>query len=259
MKTDTYNVNNNPPGSPHEGRRAPHAQPTSALRAHTPCWLAMAWSFLNCSSTFSTIFIRAASRRYSSAVCLLELMSLRCSSVRASGRLPHLRPRSGRKKSKDGQEAHSKLKKEVKKGSGSVRMARSIIPAMPRATGLSCGNARNGHGTRRVAAVSQQLACCGRIPAHGCSCRLRAGRCCCHRRCGHQGREREPIRGYQISPGFGLAGLALQAELRGSPNRAFPKCTIHGTCINPIGAAPECILSKLGGCTPREVWFLNGW
>ena len=46
MKTDTYNVNNNPPGSPHEGRRAPHAQPTSALRAHTPCWLAMAWSFL---------------------------------------------------------------------------------------------------------------------------------------------------------------------------------------------------------------------
>ena len=64
---------------------------------------------------------------------------------------------------------------------------------------------------------------------------------------------------YQISPGFGLAGLALQAELRGSPNRAFPKCTIHGTCINPIGAAPECILSKLGGCTPREVWFLNGW
>lgn len=132
MKTDTYNVNNNPPGSPHEGRRAPHAQPTSALRAHTPCWLAMAWSFLNCSSTFSTIFIRAASRRYSSAVCLLELMSLRCSSVRASGRLPHLRPRSGRKKSEDGQEAHSKLKKEVKKGSGSVRMARSIIPAMPR-------------------------------------------------------------------------------------------------------------------------------
>ena len=132
MKTDTYNVNNNPPGSPHEVRRAPRAQPTSALRAHTPCWLAMAWSFLNCSSTFSTIFIRAASRRYSSAVCLLELMSLRCSSVRASGRLPHLRPRSGRKKSKDGQEAHSKLKKEVKKGSGSVRMARSIIPAMPR-------------------------------------------------------------------------------------------------------------------------------
>jgi len=46
VKTDTYNVNNNPPGSPHEGRRAPHAQPTSALRAHTPCWLAMAWSFL---------------------------------------------------------------------------------------------------------------------------------------------------------------------------------------------------------------------
>ena len=30
------------------------------------------------------------------------------------------------------------------------------------------------------------------------SCRLRAGRCCCHRRCGHQGREREPIRGYSI-------------------------------------------------------------
>ena len=118
MKTDTYNVNNNPPGSPHEVRRAPRAQPTSALRAHTPCWLAMAWSFLNCSSTFSTIFIRAASRRYSSAVCLLELMSLRCSSVRASGRLPHLRPRSGRNFSTDGQEAHSKLKKEVKKGSG---------------------------------------------------------------------------------------------------------------------------------------------
>ena len=39
-------MNTNPPGSPHEGRRAPHAQPTSALRAHTPCWLAMAWSFL---------------------------------------------------------------------------------------------------------------------------------------------------------------------------------------------------------------------
>ena len=170
------------------------------------------------------------------------------------------RPRSGRKFSTDGQKVRSKLKEEAEKGSGKcAQMARPIIPAMPRATGLSCGNARNGHGTRRVAAVSQQLACCGRIPAHGCSCRLRAGRCCCHRRCGHQGREREPIRGYQISPGFGLAGLALQAELRGSPNRAFPKCTIHGTCINPIGAAPECILSKFGGCTPREVWFLDGW
>ena len=29
-------------------------------------------------------------------------------------------------------------------------MARSIIPAMHRATGLACGNARIGHGTRRV-------------------------------------------------------------------------------------------------------------
>ena len=57
---------------------------------------------------------------------------------------------AGEKISTDGQEAHSKLKKEVKKGSGSVRMARSIIPAMPRATGLACGNARIGHGTRRV-------------------------------------------------------------------------------------------------------------
>ena len=89
---------------------------------------------------------------------------------------------------------------EAEKGSGKcAQMARPIIPAMPRATGLSCGNARIGHGTRRVAAVLQQLACCGRIPAHGCSCRLRAGRCCCHRRCGHQGREREPIRGDYMS------------------------------------------------------------
>ena len=86
-----------------------------------------------------------------------------------------------------------------------------IIPAMPRATGLSCGNARIGHGTRRVTAVSQQLACCGRIPAHGCSCRLRAGRCCCHRRCGHQGREREPIRGDYMS--LGSDSLGLQAWL----------------------------------------------
>ena len=105
------------------------------------------------------------------------------------------RPRSGRKFSTDGQKVRSKLKEEAEKGSGKcAQMARPIIPAMPRATGLSCGNARIGHGTRRVAAVSQQLACCGRIPAHGCSCHLRAGRCCCHRRCGHQGREREPIR-----------------------------------------------------------------
>ena len=167
------------------------------------------------------------------------------------------RPRSGRKFSTDGQKIHSKLKKDAVKGSG--KRAKWPIPAMPRATGLACGNARIGHGTRRVAAVSQQLALCGRIPAHGWICRLRAGRCCCHRRCGHQRREREPIRGYQIRPAFGLAGLALQAELRGSPNRAFPKCTIHGTCINPIGAAPECILSKFGACTPREVWFLNRW
>jgi len=34
VKTDTYNVNTNPPGSPHEVRRAPRAQLTSALRAH---------------------------------------------------------------------------------------------------------------------------------------------------------------------------------------------------------------------------------
>ena len=50
----------------------------------------------------------------------------------AERRFHTCRPRSGRKFSTDGQEAHSKLKKEVKKGSGSVRMARSIIPAMPR-------------------------------------------------------------------------------------------------------------------------------
>ena len=101
---------------------------------------------------------------------------------------------------------------EAEKGSGKcAQMARPIIPAMPRATGLSCGNARIGHGTRRVAAVLQQLACCGRIPAHGCSCRLRAGRCCCHRRCGHQGREREPIRGDYMS--LGSDSLGLQAWL----------------------------------------------
>ena len=122
------------------------------------------------------------------------------------------RPRSGRKFSTDGQKVHSKLKEEAEKGSGKcAQMARPIIPAMPRATGLSCGNARIGHGTRRVAAVSQQLACCGRIPAHGCSCRLRAGRCCCHRRCGHQGREREPIRGDYMS--LGSDSLGLQAWL----------------------------------------------
>ena len=40
--------------------------------------------------------------------------------------------------------------------------------------------------------MSQQLACCGRLPAHGCSCRLHA-RCCCHRGCGRQERGREPI------------------------------------------------------------------
>ena len=50
----------------------------------------------------------------------------------AERRFHTCRPRSGRKFSTDGQEAHSKLKKEVKKGSGSVRMTRSIIPAMPR-------------------------------------------------------------------------------------------------------------------------------
>ena len=122
------------------------------------------------------------------------------------------RPRSGRKFSTDGQKVRSKLKEEAEKGSGKcAQMARPIIPAMPRATGLSCGNARIGHGTRRVAAVSQQLACCGRIPAHGCSCCLRAGRCCCHRRCGHQGREREPIRGDYMS--LGSDSLGLQAWL----------------------------------------------
>ena len=119
------------------------------------------------------------------------------------------RPRSGRKFSTDGQKVHSKLKKDAEKGSG--KRAKWPIPAMPRATGLACGNARIGHGTRRVAAVSQQLACCGRIPAHGCSCRLRAGRCCCHRRCGHQGREREPIRGDYMS--LGSDSLGLQAWL----------------------------------------------
>ena len=122
------------------------------------------------------------------------------------------RPRSGRKKFNGWSEGPF----QVEGGDGErvwevCKMARSIIPAMPRATGLSCGNARIGHGTRRVAAVSQQLACCGRIPAHGCSCRLRAGRCCCHRRCGHQGREREPIRGDYMS--LGSDSLGLQAWL----------------------------------------------
>ena len=41
--------------------------------------------------------------------------------------------------------------------------------------------------------------------------RLRAGRCCCHRRCGHQGREREPIRGDYMS--LGSDSLGLQAWL----------------------------------------------
>ena len=74
-------------------------------------------------------------------------------------------------------------------------------------------------------------------------------------------RARAYPRGDYMSLGsdFGLAGLPLQAEFRGPPNRAFPKCTIHRTCINPIGAAPEYIRSKFVGCTPREVWVLNGW
>ena len=58
------------------------------------------------------------------------------------------RPRSGRKFSTDGQKIHSKLKKDAVKGSG--KRAKWPIPAMPRATGLACGNARIGHGTRRV-------------------------------------------------------------------------------------------------------------
>ena len=171
------------------------------------------------------------------------------------------RPRSGRKFSTDGQKVRSKLKEEAEKGSGKcAQMARPIIPAMPRATGLSCGNARIGHGTRRVAAVSQQLACCGRIPAHGCSCRLRAGRCCCHRRCGHQGREREPIRGDYMSLGsdFGLAGLALQAELQGPPNRAFRDGRPRKVVFVCSGRRPDYIGTKPGWSTIREDWFLNG-
>ena len=173
------------------------------------------------------------------------------------------RPRSGRKFSTDGQKVRSKLKEEAEKGSGKcAQMARPIIPAMPRATGLSCGNARNGHGTRRVAAVSQQLACCGRIPAHGCSCRLRAGRCCCHRRCGHQGREREPIRGDYMS--LGSDSLGLQAWLCRLSCKA--RRIGHSEMVDHeyvvfvcAGRRPDYIGTKPGWSTIREDWFLNGW
>ena len=139
-----------------------------------------------------------------------------------------------------------------------------IIPAMPRATGLSCGNARIGHGTRRVAAVSQQLACCGRIPAHGCSCRLRAGRCCCHRRCGcgHQGREREPIRGDYMS--LGSDSLGLQAWLCRLSCKArrigHSEMVDHEYVVFVCsGRRPDYIGTKPGWSTIREDWFLNGW
>ena len=173
------------------------------------------------------------------------------------------RPRSGRKFSTDGQKVHSKLKEEAEKGSGKcAQMARPIIPAMPRATGLSCGNARIGHGTRRVAAVLQQLACCGRIPAHGCSCRLRAGRCCCHRRCGHQGREREPIRGDYMS--LGSDSLGLQAWLCRLSCKArrigHSEMVDHEYVVFVCsGRRPDYIGTKPGWSTIREDWFLNGW
>ena len=173
------------------------------------------------------------------------------------------RPRSGRKFSTDGQKVRSKLKEEAEKGSGKcAQMARPIIPAMPRATGLSCGNARIGHGTRRVAAVSQQLACCGRIPAHGCSCRLRAGRCCCHRRCGHQGREREPIRGDYMS--LGSDSLGLQAWLCRLSCKArrigHSEMVDHEYVVFVCsGRRPDYIGTKPGWSTIREDWFLNGW
>jgi len=173
------------------------------------------------------------------------------------------RPRSGRKFSTDGQKVRSKLKEEAEKGSGKcAQMARPIIPAMPRATGLSCGNARIGHGTRRVAAVSQQLACCGRIPAHGCSCRLRAGRCCCHRRCGHQEREREPIRGDYMS--LGSDSLGLQAWLCRLSCKArrigHSEMVDHEYVVFVCsGRRPDYIGTKPGWSTIREDWFLNGW
>ena len=173
------------------------------------------------------------------------------------------RPRSGRKFSTDGQKVRSKLKEEAEKGSGKcAQMARPIIPAMPRATGLSCGNARIGHGTRRVAAVSQQLACCGRIPAHGCSCRLRAGRCCCHRRCGHQGREREPIRGDYMS--LGSDSLGLQAWLCRLSCKArrigHSEMVDHEYVVFVCsGRRPDYIGTKPGWLTIREVWSLNRW
>ena len=173
------------------------------------------------------------------------------------------RPRSGRKFSTDGQKVRSKLKEEAEKGSGKcAQMARPIIPAMPRATGLSCGNARIGHGTRRVAAVSQQLACCGRIPAHGCSCRLRAGRCCCHRRCGHQGREREPIRGDYMS--LGSDSLGLQAWLCRLSCKArrigHSEMVDHEYVVFVCsGRRPDYIGTKPGWSTIREDWCLNGW
>ena len=171
------------------------------------------------------------------------------------------RPRSGRKFLTDGQKVRSKLKEEAEKGSGKcAQMARPIIPAMPRATGLSCGNARIGHGTRRVAAVSQQLACCGRIPAHGCSCRLRAGRCCCHRRCGHQEREREPIRGDYMS--LGSDSLGLQAWLCRLSCKArrigHSEMVDHEYVVFVCsGRRPDYIGTKPGWSTIREVWFLQ--
>ena len=74
-------------------------------------------------------------------------------------------------------------------------------------------------------------------------------------------RARAYPRGDYMSLGsdFGLAGLPLQAEFRGPPNRAFRDGRPRKVVFVCSGRRPDYIGTKPGWSTIREDWFLNGW
>ena len=114
---------------------------------------------------------------------------------------------------------------------------------MPRATGLACGNARIGHGTRRV-----ELQCHSSWPVAAVSLHtaaaavsvLAAAAAIAAAATRDASASLSAATNMSLGSDFvGLAGLALQAELQGPPNRAFRDGRPRIRCICVLGAPPR--------------------
>ena len=154
------------------------------------------------------------------------------------------RPRSGRKFSTDGQKVHSKLKKDAEKGSGKRAkwpgrpylqcLGPLGLPVGMLALVMALGVLLQCHSSWPVAAVSLHTAAAA-ISVQAAAAAIAAAAT----RDASASLSDATNTYMSLGSDFGLAGLALQAQLRGPPNPAFRDGQPRMSCIYVLGAPPR--------------------